>query len=654
MLWAGEGFMTVHEKFWVALVWAGVTLPFGQDSHAAMSAATPGCVDYSTDPAGCQPSTFATPTGQMPSRRVGRDGKIDAKSSEADARAGAALDERRLHLFRNITPLHWTLTVPSVKDPATQGWTGGDLDAMGDARGLGIAGHCIFVGHENGLGQKHPINIFKIQADAARNAPLQVGEIPAMAQGDQGFDDRELRSLAYTTSSGQERQILVRNGGTQSIGRELVYDIDRDTCLVRSVSGTYNFGGQSHEFYLWHDPANPNRVLVYMTIWTPAVPDPNNPDLAVADLYVMAITDENTGDILPTPRIDATFTLQDAGGPRINEKPDATGLYSDGRFIDYSVNKDLWGQPGALNKTEQNKLHSISISNDGERGYVAGTTSGFYVLNTESIAHHTDADLAAGKAGCNLHTSLVATAAGIDAVKLPQLAHDCVHMVINDDPGLALYLASNAPPEAKLERYLALENRSRFDVYPPFNAIPTGTHSAIPVPDRPAQVRGNTKGRPAYVWLSDENFGGCPLNYARMVSVEQESFPAMVGAFAIPDNLLGTCLEQPITEPDGVTRRRPIPQQNHNPTVFRDLVFTTWYGHGLRVIDIANPMTPREVGYALPVPQGIARTYPIFKDGLMYWADNRTGLHVAKYTGPYANEIPSQGVYEGNATSPHQ
>ncbi|HEY6458454.1 MAG TPA: hypothetical protein VIY90_24505 [Steroidobacteraceae bacterium] len=646
--------MRVHEGFWVALVWAGVTASVGQPAHAATPAATRGCVDYSTDPAGCQPSTFATPTGQMPSRRVGRDGKIDAKSSEADARAGAALDERRLHLFRNVTPLHWILTVPSVKDPATQGWTGGDLDAMGDARGLGIAGRCIFVGHENGLGQKHPINIFKIQADAARNAPVQVGEIPAMAQGDQGFDDRELRSLAYTTSSGQPRQIMVRNGGTQSIGREMVYDIDRDTCLVKSVSGTYNFGGQSHEFYLWHDPANPNRILVYMTIWTPAVPDPNNPGLTVADLYVMAITDENTGSILPTPRIDATFTLQDAGGPRINEKPDATGLYSDGRFIDYSINKDLWGQPGAHNRTEQNKLHSISVSNDGERGYVAGTTAGFYVLNTEAIAHHTDAELAAGTAGCNLHTSMVATASGIDAAKLPDLAHDCVHMVINDDPGLAQYLASSAPPEAKLERYLALENRSRFDVYPPFNAIPTGTHSAIPIPDRPAQVRGNTHGRPAYVWLSDENFGGCPLNYARVVSVEQESFPAMIGAFAIPDNLLDNCLKEPITEPDGVTRRRPIPQQNHNPTVFKDLVFTTWYGHGLRIIDISNPMTPREVGYALPVPQGIARTYPIFKDGLMYWADNRTGLHVARYTGPYANEIPSQGVFEGNATSPHQ
>src|SRR4029077_7634430 len=80
------------------------------------------CVDYSKDPAGCQPSTFDTPIGQMPSVRVGREGNLDPSSSEADARAGVAKLERELHLFRNIEPLHWVLTVPSVKDPATGAW----------------------------------------------------------------------------------------------------------------------------------------------------------------------------------------------------------------------------------------------------------------------------------------------------------------------------------------------------------------------------------------------------------------------------------------------------------------------------------------------------------------------------------------------------
>jgi len=65
------------------------------------------CVDFSKDPAGCQPSTFDTPIGDMPSVRVGRNGDIDPKSSEEEARAGVALLEKKLHLLRNMEPLHW-------------------------------------------------------------------------------------------------------------------------------------------------------------------------------------------------------------------------------------------------------------------------------------------------------------------------------------------------------------------------------------------------------------------------------------------------------------------------------------------------------------------------------------------------------------------
>ena len=186
---------------------------------ALSSPAMAQCVDYSKDPAGCQPSTFDTPIGQMPSVRVNRDGKLDPTSSEEDARAGVAKLEKDLHLFRNIEHLHWVITVPSVKDPATGAWKGGDLDAAGDGRGLGIAGNCIFTGHANGAGRKHAINIFKIQPNPEKQPPVQVGEIPAMFEGNQGFDDRELRSLVYKTSKGEDRYILVRNAGTNTIGR---------------------------------------------------------------------------------------------------------------------------------------------------------------------------------------------------------------------------------------------------------------------------------------------------------------------------------------------------------------------------------------------------------------------------------------------------
>jgi len=612
------------------------------------------CVDYSKDPAGCQPATFDTPIGQMPSVRVNRLGNLDPNASEQDVRVGVSALEKELHLFRNFQNLHWVLTVPSVKDPATGGWKGGDLDGAGDGRGLGIAGNCIFVGHGNGPGVRHAVNIFKIQPDPEKQPPAQVGEIPAMFEGNQGFDERELRALVYTTSRGEDRYILIRNAGTNNIGRMETLRIDPNTCLPMAKSETYDFGGQSHEFFLWHDPANPNRVLVYMTIWTSGLPDPNNPGLKIPDAVAMAVTDEDTGEMLTKPRVLAGFSLQDVGGPPLDERPDATGLFSDGRFLDFSDQKNRSGQPGNFQNREQNKLHSLSVTPDGERVYVAGTTAGFYVLDSEAIAHHKDADLPAGRAGCSPRSTIVSADGVIDGSKLAAIANDCLHMVINNDPGLKAFLAAGASPQVKAQRYLVLLTRSRFDVYPPVNALPTGTHSAVFVPNRPAQVKGNTRGRPAYVWLTDEN-GGCPLNYARMVSIESEITPIMVGAFAIPDNQLDECLDQAITEPNGQPHRR-VAQQNHNPTVFKNLVFNTWYGHGLRAIDISIPQNPREVGYALPLPHGIARTYPVFKDGLIYWVDNDTGLHVAKYTGPRSSELPGpgSGVYEGNATSPHR
>ena len=114
---------------------------------------------------------------------------------------------------------------------------------------------------QNGAGVRHAINIFKIQPNPEKQPPVQVGEIPAWVEGNQGFDDRELRSLVYKTSKGEDRYILVRNGGTNTAGRMETYRIDMNTCLPMAKSEVYDFHSQSHEFFLWHDPVNPNRVL---------------------------------------------------------------------------------------------------------------------------------------------------------------------------------------------------------------------------------------------------------------------------------------------------------------------------------------------------------------------------------------------------------
>src|SRR6185295_4388426 len=180
----------------------------------------------------------------------------------------------------------------------------------------------------------------------------------------------------------------------------------------------------------WHDPVNSNRVLVYMTLWTSGTPDPDNAGLRIPDMIVLAVTDESTGDMLYKPKVLAGFSLQDAGGPPLNERPDATGLFSDGRFLDFSQLRNLEGRAGNFQNAEQNKLHSVSVTADGERVYVAGTTAGFYVINSEGIAHHRDAELSGGTAGCNQRSTIVSPDGSIDAARLPGVANDCLHMVV--------------------------------------------------------------------------------------------------------------------------------------------------------------------------------------------------------------------------------
>jgi hypothetical protein len=135
----------------------------------------------------------------------------------------------------------------------------------------------------------------------------------------------------------------------------------------------------------------------------------------------------------------------------------------------------------------------------------------------------------------------------------------------------------------------------------------------------------------------------------RILNVESEITPTVIGAIAQSDSLVENCLKQP--RPPGALTRPNM--HAHNPTVLPRLVFVNWQGHGVRALDISNPFAPREVGHARPVPWGEIVTYPDIHDGLIYVGDNNTGLHVFKYTGPYADEVPKASIYSSNRTSPH-
>jgi hypothetical protein len=67
------------------------------------------------------------------------------------------------------------------------------------------------------------------------------------------------------------------------------------------------------------------------------------------------------------------------------------------------------------------------------------------------------------------------------------------------------------------------------------------------------------------------------------------------------------------------------------------LVFAVWFSAGLRVIDVADPMVPREVGFFIPEPAG-GRPAPQSNDvtldarGLIYMVDRHVGFDVLEFS----------------------
>jgi hypothetical protein len=68
------------------------------------------------------------------------------------------------------------------------------------------------------------------------------------------------------------------------------------------------------------------------------------------------------------------------------------------------------------------------------------------------------------------------------------------------------------------------------------------------------------------------------------------------------------------------------------------LVHAVWFGAGLRIIDVADPMAPREVGHFIPEPVGgnkAPQSNDVMLDerGLVYMVDRLNGFDVLEFNG---------------------
>ncbi len=253
--------------------------------------------------------------------------------------------------------------------------------------------------------------------------------------------------------------------------------------------------------------------------------------------------------------------------------------------------------------SQTNTIHSMGLNEEGTRVYIAGRQSGFYVLDSTHLANGTACirDNVTADATTNLNPDL------------------CLRKV-NPDPD------------------------ARVDWHPPTVAT---THSANKLPGRP------------YVLISDERNGTttCPWAWGWVIDVTDEAHPQVLSPWMLPENLSVNCF---VGGPGDPALMREF--STHQILPLPNLFFQSWYSAGLRAWDVSNPWLPSEAGVFVPKPEfpnvvELFRnspdvwtwSYPVLYNGLIHVMDENSGLFILKYTGQRAEEVPQEGILEGNA-----
>lgn len=332
---------------------------------------------------------------------------------------------------------------------------------------------------------------------------------------------------------------------------------------------TYVPSRKPHEMFLWVDPDNPSRALLWISTPTTSV-NPNTANLLITDIS------------------------------RARE-----GIFTE-------VAKGNWNQlyPGSgtpANYDFDLALHSIGVSADGTRTYLAYLRGHFLVLDTSAIAL---GDLPPG---------------GVFSL------NDKLLTPVDQRPRWGT--ADGGCVDECAE-----------------------SHSAVKVPGRP------------FALTTDEVYGtftlssfGCPWGWARLIQTAQPKRPHIIGEYRLPANQRAFCGgpgDDPATE-------QFTSYSSHNPTLTRNLAMISWHSGGLQAVDISDPGRPAQAGWFSPTPlesvatedpaltrgpnKVVVWSYPVVADGLVYVVDIRNGLYILRYDGTRADEVAELGFLEGNS-----
>jgi len=434
-----------------------------------------------------------------------------------------------------------------------------DLGRRGMNSPIAVAGRCVYVGDRYySASTTEPVRrnggiAIVDAADPAR--PQQVGVIPPVAESTQ----RELRADAglgilvvesYSPFIGGDQQ------NPDSINNLKIYDIHSD-CLHPKLLSTYDFGERSpHEFFLWKDPKHPGRALAYVTFTV------YSPDLMVIDLSDPA-------------------------------KPTLAGVYDLG--IDQAQKTVDFADESGSGYT-----HSLTVSDDGTRAYMAGWDYGFWTLDTSMLA-----DPPAGGVGL------------MHPVGIGKL-----------DYGHNVHSAAVIP--GRNEALFTQEDYANAGHGCPFGILRTGSLTS----DGGATLDGQ--------FSLPEND---PKNCGQKNGTFSSHNPTLFHDVALLTWYSGGLRAVDLSDPkhlheDGAF----VPTPTFTPAL-RDtrLFFPAKTQAGTLPTDTTKP------GSTAPLWTGAMWSYPVVQDGLIYVVDIDLGLYILRYTGAHAGEVSDAAFVEGNS-----
>ena len=441
---------------------------------------------------------------------------------------------------------------PSPSQPATPQELPGSLTLVGHEplfdrgmnAGLAVWNDFAYVGSRTDGSKGHPhagVLVVSIRDPAH---PEVVEEIGQPDEGNPSETSRELRVWP------SEHLLLVLNlrcdplihdcRGSPLEPTVRFYDIAGKRAAKPVLVSTYHPLRTPHEFFLWQDPNDPRRALLYLS----------TPGYFGGSLLVIDISSAREGVF----REVASWSTA---------------------FPDPGLNDDL---------------HSLSVSPDGTRAYLAFLTAGFFVLDTSELAKGLPAP----------------------AIRLVTPLANRVRW-----PGPGPHSAVKVPG-----RDLVLTTDEVYGGIGPDAGCPWGWVHLIDVSDEPSpqivsEYRVTPYNEEAYCdEVSGERNVGSSFSSHNPTVTEHLALVTWHSAglqlFSTSDPARPTQLAAFVPEP-------------------------------------LSSVATEDPALSSGPDQVVMWSYPIIQDGLIYVVDIRNGLYVLKYHGPDEGEVASTGFLEGNS-----